>query len=205
MIPRIFIIHGYLSHPEEAWLPWFKRELENEGFQVSLPAMPRPDHPVIADWIAFIDRLVGVPDASTYLVGHSLGCQAVLRYLETAGAAGRSVAKTLLVAGIFPVGMSLAEAVKATDGDPILVPWFRAGIDPGLVKPAAGECTVILSDNDPYIDLEQATTTFRATLDPRIVVVPGGGHFNEDDHLTQLPEALNALTNGRIGKPPASG
>src|SRR5437868_4096780 len=78
-----FIIHGYLSYPEEAWLPWLKRELERNGYTVALPAMPQPDQPVIAEWIEFIARLVGQPGPDTVLIGHSMGVQAVLRYLET--------------------------------------------------------------------------------------------------------------------------
>lgn len=193
MIRRAFIIHGYLSYPEEAWLPWLKRELEEMGCMVVLPAMPQPDHPVIEEWIPFIESLVGQPDEATWLIGHSLGCQAVLRYLEILGGMGKSVGKTILVAGIFPTGMSKEEAIKAANGHAALVPWFHQGIDPIKVKPAAGRCTVILSDNDPYIDLTQAAATFRATLDPKIVIVRGGGHFNEDDQLTQLPEVLSAL------------
>jgi predicted alpha/beta hydrolase family esterase len=193
MATRAFIIHGYLSHPEEAWLPWLKRELERKGCSVSLPAMPQPDRPEMGEWTAFITALVGEPDRETLIVGHSLGCQAVLRYLETVGAAGKSVGKTVLVAGTFPVERSVAEARKAAGDDPILLPWFSVGVDPLPVKNAAGECTVILSNEDPYIDVAVATATFRAALDPRIVIVPGGGHFNEDDEWMELPEALAAL------------
>src|SRR3954467_1405206 len=102
MAERAFIIHGYLSYPEEAWLPWFKTELEKKGCAVALPAMPQPNHPIIEDWVRFIAALVGRPDTATILIGHSLGCQAVLRYLETVGAANRAIGKTLLVAGSFP-------------------------------------------------------------------------------------------------------
>ena len=193
MTPRAFIIHGYLSYPEEAWLPWLKRELEKEGCLVSLPAMPQPKHPLIAEWVHFIDQLVGTPDAATFLIGHSLGCQAVLRYLEKIGATGGSVAKTVLVAGMFPLGMSPTEAAKATEGNAVLIPWFTNAVDPRVVKAAAGQCTVILSDHDPYINVLQAAETFRATLDPKIVIVRGGGHFNEDDRVMKLPEALSAL------------
>src|SRR3954471_3952140 len=104
-----------------------KRELERRGFAVALPAMPRPDHPIIADWIRFIDRLVGEPDAETIIVGHSLGCQAVVRYLDTIGAAGKCVAKTLLVAGSFPVARSREEAVNLVGEKNVLLPWFTEG------------------------------------------------------------------------------
>jgi predicted alpha/beta hydrolase family esterase len=56
-----------------------------------------------------------------------------------------------------------------------------------------GICTVILSDNDPYIGVERAKAIFRATLDPKIIIEPGHGHFNEDDRLVELPSALAAV------------
>ena len=110
MPKRAFIIHGYHSFPQEAWLPWLKAELEARGYAAFLPAMPHPDRPTIPEWIGFITKLVGEPDENTVIVGHSLGCQAVLRYLETLGVAGKSVGKTVLVGGTFPPGMTPEEA-----------------------------------------------------------------------------------------------
>ena len=202
MAPRAFIIHGYLSYPEEAWLPWMKRALEAKGYLVALPAMPRPDHPVIGEWLDFLTRLIGEPDAATILVGHSLGVQAVLRYLETVGVAGKAVGKTLLVAGSFPVARSAAAAHAATDGHAVLLPWFTTGVDAAKVKHAAGQCSVILSDNDPYIDTTLAAATFREKLGANVVIVPGGGHFNEDDGLVALPQALAALFAAGDGDEP---
>lgn len=193
MTKRAFIVHGYLSHPKEAWLPWIKEQLEAEGYRVSLPQMPDPEYPVIRNWVEFITHLVGEPDELTVMIGHSIGGQAVLRYLETLAGRAQSVAKTVLVASIFPTGMSLADAEKETDGNPVLVPWFSQGIDPARVKRAAGQCTVILADNDPYIDTAKAAAVFRATLDPRIIVEHGKGHFNEDDQVVELPSALAAV------------
>ena len=193
MPKRAFIIHGYLSSPNEAWLPWLHGELEERGYLVCRPYMPHPERPVISEWIGFLSKLVGEPDDGTVLIGHSLGCQGVLRYLETVGAAGKSVAKTVLVAGIFPTGMSPPDADMETGGDSALDPWFSRGLDPAKVKKAAGSCTVILSDNDPYIEVEWAKAVFRATIDPKIIVEHGLGHFNEDDRLVELPSVLEAV------------
>ena len=193
MLRRAFIIHGYLSNPNEAWLPWLRGELEERGYLVSLPPMPHPDRPVISEWIDFIAKLVGEPDDETTLIGHSLGCQGLLRYLETVGAAGKSVAKTVLVAGIFPTGMSPADTDMETGGDPVLDPWFSKGLDPAKVRKAAGNCTVILSDNDPYIGVDRARAVFSATLNPKIIIEHGRGHFNEDDGVVELPSALAAV------------
>jgi serine hydrolase len=191
--PRAFIIHGYLSYPEEAWLPWLKTELIKRGFEVSLPAMPHPDRPTIPDWIGFITKLVGEPDGKTVMIGHSIGCQAVIRYLETLGDAGKSVEKTVLVAGGFPTGEMAAEATNRADVPEVLLLWFTTGVDAQKVKKAAGKCTVILSDDDPYIPIERATAVFRKCLDPKMIIETGKGHFNEDDGLTELPSALEAV------------
>ncbi len=194
MRKRAFIIHGYQSFPEEAWLPWLKRELRKKGYQVSLPAMPRPGRPSLPVWIRFVAKLVGEPDQATVMVGHSLGCQAVLRYLETIGAAGKSVRRTVLVAGGFPGGMPLAEAKRRAHGNRALLPWFTVKVDPRKVKRAAGRCTVILSSDDPYIPVAKAQRAFRTKLAAKVILKKGGGHFNEDDAITELPAALKAAT-----------
>jgi hypothetical protein len=193
MPKRAFIIHGYHSFPQEAWLPWLKAELEARGYAAFLPAMPHPDRPTIPEWIDVIAKLVGEPDGETVLVGHSLGCQAVLRYAATLGEAGKAVGKTVIVAGSFPTAMSAEEFEERTGGDEVLRPWLTSGVDPKKVKSAMGKCTVILSDNDPYISFERARASFPADLGVKIIVEHGKGHFNEDDRLTELPSVLAAV------------
>lgn len=198
---RAFIVHGYQGYPGEAWQPWLKAELEKRGYRAEVPAMPHPDRPAIAEWIGFLSRLIGEPDRDTVLVGHSLGVQAVLRYLEIQARAGKSVGRTVLIAGMYPSGMTPEAADERTGGDPVLRPWLVSGVDPRLVGRAAGTCTVILSDNDPIIPLEKARASFEARLKATILVEHGKGHFNEDDHLTELPSALEAV----IGRLPPGG
>ncbi len=193
MKDRAFIIHGYLGYPEEAWQPWLRAELERRGYEVALPKMPHPDRPTLEEWIAFIADLVGQPDRKTVLIGHSIGAQAVLRYLETLGGTGRSLGRTVLIASNYPSGMSPESAQERSGGDVILLPWLTTPVDPAKVKEAMGTCTVILSDNDPYIPFEEAKAAFQANLGCTIVVEPGKGHFNEDDHITELPAALAAV------------
>jgi predicted alpha/beta hydrolase family esterase len=190
---RAYIIHGYQGYPEEAWLPWLKRELEKAGFDASLPRMPSPDHPVIAEWIGFISGLVGEPDTGTVLVGHSIGGQAVIRYLEILGAGGKAVGRTALVGTDFPSWPGPGAPERKID-DEVLIPWFTTGVDPAKVRKAAGLCTVILSDDDPYVPLEGARAGFAASLHPRIVIEHGKGHMNDESGITDLPSALLAAT-----------
>jgi len=190
---RAFIIHGYQGYPGEAWQPWLKAELEKRGYAVWLPAMPRPDHPVMAEWIGLLAQLVGEPDDQTVLVGHSLGVQVVVRYLEQIAGKGQAVRKAVLIAGSFPAGMTAQQADERTGGDAVLRPWLTLGVDGARVNRATGKITVILSDNDPIIPYEQARASFALNLRCEIILEPGKGHFNEDDRLTDLPIALQAV------------
>jgi predicted alpha/beta hydrolase family esterase len=192
MRARAFIIHGYQGYPTEAWLPWLKAKLEERGYQVGLPAMPHPDQPTIPEWTSFIADLVGTPDPKTVIIAHSLGCVAVIHFLEKLGKNSLSVGKTVLVAGRFPTGMAPADAERKIEGDEILKPWLTSKVNPKWVKSAAGTCTVILSDNDPYVSIEEARASFQGNLVTDIIIEHGKGHFNEDDNITELPSALDA-------------
>jgi predicted alpha/beta hydrolase family esterase len=192
MRERAFIIHGYLGFPTEAWLPWLKAMLEKRGYEVWLPDMPHPDRPTIPEWVDFLGRLVGKPDEKTVMIAHSIGGEAVLHYLQTLGESARSVGRTVLVASRFPSGMSPEEAERKIDGDQVLKPWLTARVDPRSVGIAAGKCTVILSDNDPYVPMDEARAAFQRNLAAEIIVEHGKGHFNEDDNITELPSALSA-------------
>ena len=95
---RCFIIHGWDGSPEEDWYPWLKQELEKKGFQVTVPAMPETNAPKIETWVTHLVRAVGQVDENTFLVGHSIGCQTILRYLEQLPM-GQRVGGVVLVAG----------------------------------------------------------------------------------------------------------
>ena len=93
---RAVIIHGYGGEPMRGFRPWLKKELEARGFAVSVPAMPSPNEPRVEEWVAAIAKEVGKDGNDCILVGHSLGCVAILRYLEMAK---KKVAGAVLIAG----------------------------------------------------------------------------------------------------------
>ena len=76
---------------------------------------------------------------------------------------------------------------------------MSAGVEPTMVKGAAGDCTVILSDDDPYISLPDAKAAFQRFLGARIVIEHAKGHFNEDSRVDELPSALDAVLSQAPG------
>ena len=86
---RLFIVHGWGGTPGENWFPWLRDMAERREFDVHAPAMPDASNPREAPWVGELAAEVGDhPDVDSYFVGHSLGCMAILRYLEGLGEGG---------------------------------------------------------------------------------------------------------------------
>ncbi|PIN87901.1 hypothetical protein COV12_01405 [Candidatus Woesearchaeota archaeon CG10_big_fil_rev_8_21_14_0_10_32_24] len=79
---EVFIVHGWGGFPEEVWFPWLKEELEKKNFKVTILEMPNSEEPKIDVWVSYLKEKVGAPSLDTYFVGHSIGCQTILRYSE---------------------------------------------------------------------------------------------------------------------------
>ena len=188
MIKRAFIIHGWDSHPGEGWLPWLKHELEACDFRVSVPAMPDPRHPAIDKWVSRIQMEVGSPDDHTFLIGHSIGAQAILRYLQTLGDAER-IGGAVLVAG----WVTLTPAAYEQEGDKETAkPWLETPIDWEKVKAHTASFTALFSDNDPFVPIADAKM-FHQKLDAEIIIDHDKGHFSGSDGVIKLPSALEAV------------
>ena len=186
MVKRVFIIHGWEGYPEEGWFPWLKKELENRNFQVFVPAMPEAESPRIESWIPYLARLVGKPDKNTYFIGHSIGCQTILRYLQTIKT---SVGGAIFVAGW--VSLTLI-ATRTKEEQAIAKPWLEAPIDFVKVKKTSSHFTAFFSDDDPYVPLENIKT-YQERLDAKIIIEKGKRHFGGEDNVTKLPSVLKEL------------
>ncbi len=182
---RIIIVHGWGGYPEEGWFPSFKNELETRGYQVLVPKMPHTENPTINDWVQFLSKTVGKPDENTYLVGHSIGCQTILRYLEGLNV-GEKIGGALFVAGWFNL-----ENMEDDEERTIAEPWLSTPINFERVRSALPKSTLIISDNDPYGAFEENKKKF-AELGSKIIVLHNADHLNGESH-TSLPEALTEL------------
>jgi len=175
---KVIIIHGYQGTAMGGWRPWLKRELEAKGFEVSVPTMPTPDAPRLDEWVATIESEAA--GKNCILVGHSLGCTAILRYLEHVK---KKVSGAVLVAGF---AERLGDEFEAIEN------FVDAPLDFARVRKNCGRMVAIFSDNDPYVPLSQEKL-FREKLDAVTVVLHARGHFSSSEGTTELPEALEAV------------
>lgn len=183
---RVYIIHGWDEHPKDCWLPWLKNELGNKRFEVSIPAMPNTEEPKIEEWVSHLLSLAPDPDENTYFVGHSIGCQAILRYLEKLD--NKKIGGVVFVAGWFTLtNLETEEERKIAD------PWLKTPIDFEKVKNAAGNIIAIFSDNDPFVPLEENKKLFSEKLSAKIIIENNKGHFTGEDGIFELPIVLREL------------
>ncbi len=172
-VKRLIVIPRWGGTSADDWYPWLLAKLESSGLFVSVrfASMPDPETPTIASWTTALARVVGdVPDdvRTTVLVGHSIGCQAVLHYLQSLPP-GMRVASTVCVAGWWTVDEPW-ESIE---------PWIRYEHDDSRIASAAGTIHVLLSDNDPFTaDSVANAAQWRARLGAQVRLVPGARHFN---------------------------
>lgn len=183
---RVFIIHGWDGYPEEGWFPWLKKELEQRGFLVTVPAMPNPSEPKINTWISFLAKLVGKADESTYFVGHSIGCQTIIRYLQTLPL-GTKIGGAVFVAGWYNLKNLETEEEKR-----IASPWLNEPKDDVKIRGAVNRAVAIFSDDDPFV-IPENQAFWKERVGTRIIVEHNRGHFAGDDGITELPSALEAI------------
>lgn len=181
---RVIIVHRWEGGSNDDWRPWLKTELERAGYEVQVPDMPDTANPVIEKWVAKLAEVVGVPDANTYFVGHSIGCQTILRYLETIST---PVGGAVFVAGWFNLDNFESDEVKE-----IAKPWIETFINLEKVKSILPMATLIISENDPYGRLEENKQKF-VELTTKCIEVPFAGHFTKEDGYVEIPTVVDEL------------
>lgn len=183
----MFIIHGWGSNPKDDFFPWLKRELEQKNFEVFVPEMPNTDNPKIEEWVPFLINAVGEPDENTYFIGHSIGCQTIIRYLEKID---KKIGGVVFVAGWFILSNLETEEEKIIGN-----PWIETPIDFEKVGKTTNNFIAIFSDNDPVVPLEENKKIFETKFNAKIIVEHDKGHFNASEGVKELPVVMDSILN----------
>lgn len=182
---RAVIVHCWEGYPEYCWYPWVKRQLENKGFEVKVPAFPETEAPKQSKWVSYLSEQIGVPDENLYLIGHSVGCITILRYLESLPE-NQKVGGVVLVAGY-------------TDdiGYKELGNYFETAIDFQKIKTKSKSGFIAIhSDNDPYVNLKYGDI-FKKELGAEVIVKHNMKHFSGaiegEKACTELPDVVKSI------------
>lgn len=179
---KVFIIHGFEGRPNGGWRPWLMTELEKQDVYACALALPTPDEPICAEWVAEIARQVERSSHDdVYLVGHSLGVPAILRYLELPHA--HTIQGAVLVAGPCEKNNN-----KKLDS------FLDTPFDFETIRSHCQACSIIHGDNDPLVPLQNAQILSEKLHAP-LRIIQNGGHLNGSSGWHALPECLVQLNS----------
>lgn len=185
---EIYLVHGWGgSDSSEGWFGWLKEKSREKNIEVISFNMPNTDKPKIEEWVGFLKEHVKDLDEETYFIGHSVDCQAVLRYLETLDS-DIKIGVAVLVAP----WMELDKNTLEEEGEEVVEiarPWMETPIDFDKVKKHTNNFLCILSDNDPYVPLTNKEF-FEEKLGSEVVIKHNEEHFNETKEIPEIFEVV---------------
>ncbi len=179
---KVYLIHGWGGTGSGGWFDWLKLELPRKGFQVESFDMPNTEHPKIEEWIKYLEEKINLDeiDEETYFIGHSIGCQTIMRFLEKLHK-HKKVGGCVFVAGWFDLIDLEPEEMQ------IAHPWINNEIHIERVLDHCNNFLSIFSDNDPYVHLDEVEK-FKDKLGSKILIKKDSEHFNM---VPEIPEILD--------------
>ena len=181
---RVIIIHCWEGYPEYCWYPQTKKELEKEGFEVRVPEMPETISPKLSGWLPKLKEIAGVPDEELFLIGHSLGCITIMRYLENLSDKEK-IGGVIFVAG-FTDDLGYKE----------LTNFFTKPINFEKIREKSKEFCLINSDDDPYVSLNHADI-LKEKLGAKSIIKHNMKHFSgpidNEESCISLPEVTDEV------------
>lgn len=190
---KIYIIHCWEGTSNDGWYPWLARELSKQNVSVFRFDMPNTESPSIEEWVSYLDKQVDVLDEDVYFIGHSIGCQTILRYLEQKNV--RRIGGILLVAPWLDL---LPYAIEDKASYDIAYPWIHSPIHFEKIREKTDNIYCIFSDDDYFVSLDQEEQ-FRNQLGAETVFVSAKGHISQDDGIYQLDKILE-ISNRMIAE-----
>jgi predicted alpha/beta hydrolase family esterase len=149
-----------------------------------VPAFPDTDNPKLDAWLPMLQEVAGTPDENLYLIGHSVGCPTIMRYLESLPE-GQKVGGAILVAGY-----------TETLGFDELESFVETKFDFEKIKRGANHFVAIHSDNDPFVPLQYGNL-LRDKLGAELIVKHAMKHFsgpaNKEGSCLELPDVVESV------------
>lgn len=181
---RVYLIHGWGGKDYSQWFPWLEEALKKKGFEVKSLDLPNEDEPTIEAWVGHLEEEIPPEeiDEQTYFVGHSVGCQTIIRFLEKLHKHKR-IAGCVFVAGWFKVINLEPEELE------LARPWENNEIHFERVLDHCNHFLALFSTNDPHVHLDEAEK-FKKQLGAEIIIKKDEEHFVE---TKEIPEILHFI------------
>ena len=176
---KVYLVHGWGGSSKGGWFDWLKKELSKKKIRVYASDMPDTENPTIEKWVGFLEKNVKDIDNDTFFVGHSIGCQTILRFLE------RLPEKVKVGGAVFVAGWFNLKNLETPGDEKIAKPWIENKIDLNRVKKHTNNFLAIFSENDPFVPISDAKL-FKEKLGAKIIIKKNKGHFDNIDRIEEI-------------------
>lgn len=173
----LVLVHGWEGSSTTDWFPWLAKKMSDK-YAVCNMSMPNPSSPDKEKWIEHIDNHIET-NSMTNFVGHSIGCMAVLKFIEKIN---KPIGKVILV----------APYIENIKGYKTIQSFFARKLDDNKIVRNCKEIICLFSDDDPYVPLSMKEEVERR-LKARTKICKGYGHFSRSDGITELEEVSEFL------------
>lgn len=176
---RVVIVHGYIASPKDNWFPWLKEELGSLGCDISIPMMPESNHPSPSEWQQKLADENIILDKDTILVGHSLGCITLLRFLSERASENIKIGGYILVAGFNSEQKTLPE----------LNSHIYQDLNYSKLIKISDKRVSLISSND-WVVSPKSSQYLANKLQTKIIIENDAGHFLDKEGYIKLPVML---------------
>ncbi|HRZ97176.1 MAG TPA: DUF1749 domain-containing protein [Paludibacter sp.] len=181
--PKIYLVPRWAGNIHSDWYDSIFEFIKNKyNITIERLEMPNWNEPDIEKSIEYLSNQVKQLNQQTYFVGHSVGCQAIIRFLSKQFQENTDlhIGGCLFVAGWFKVDHPWNT----------LKPWLVVNdINFNLISNRINFKRIVLSDNDPFTaNYLENKSLWEEKLNTEVVIYPERKHFNESEELNVFSE-----------------
>jgi uncharacterized protein len=186
--PNIYLVPRWAANIHSDWYGWLckeiKKKYEIDIIRLEMPNWKQPD---INESIAYLNECVKDLDKQSYFIGHSIGCQAILRFLDKQLESNKDlkIGGFLFIAGWFEVDNPWIS----------LQPWLdTASMNLSLISERTYFRKTVLSDNDQFTsDFNHNKMLWNSLLNSEVSIYRNKQHFNKTIEKEVLVEVKRMI------------
>lgn len=179
---HIYVVHGYTASSKDEWFPWLKNKLNGDNLEVTLFDMPNSNFPSATQWDTYLDKNITDCNENTFFVSHSLGCIALLRYMEKQPI-DQKIGGVVLVSGFLEEVSTL----------PMLNSFIKPDLNVNKLAEMIEDLCVISSPSDSIVPYSYSCELAKQ-LNAKLIAVKNGGHFLAREGFTEFPLVYDVLS-----------
>ena len=188
--PKIYLVPRWAGNIHSDWYDSVF-ELIEKKYNILFDRLEMPDwnEPDIVKSFEYLSNHVKQLNKQSYFIGHSVGCQAIIRFLtkQFEQNSDLQIGGCLFVAGWFEVDKPWNT----------LKPWLDINeIDFNLISNRLNFKKLVLSDNDPFTtNYLNNKSLWEKKINSEVVIYPDRKHFNEREELNVFIEIEKMILN----------